>query len=352
MNNTYPTFNELKNPMNTLFIAEMSGNHNKSFDRALDIVDAAYLSGADAVKLQTYTPDTITMKSQSPNFLIKGTLWDGMTLHDLYSNTFMPWEWQQDIRDKVKALGMLFISTPFDFSAVDFLFKINVDAYKIASPEIIDIPLLEYISETGKPIILSTGMASLGEIEKAVNTILKGNSKNITLLKCTSSYPAPVHQMNLSVIPELSKIFSLPVGLSDHSMGNEAPIVAAALGAVVFEKHLTLSRKDGGLDADFSIEPSEFKSMVDSVKLAKSALGSISFGPTASEMVPYKFRRSIYVSSPIKKGGVLTSSNVRCIRPGGGLLPEHFNEVLGRVSRCDLDPGTPLDWSMLESVNG
>jgi pseudaminic acid synthase len=351
MSNLYPNIGELKNIKNNFFIAEMSGNHNKSFDRAIDIVEAAHRSGANAVKLQTYTPDTITMDSKNINFLIKGTLWDGMTLHDLYSHTFMPWEWQKDLRDKIKELDMLFISTPFDYTAVDFLYDLDVDAFKIASPEIIDIPLLKYISDTGKPIILSTGMATLGEIEKAINTISKGKSSNITLLKCTSAYPAPVEQMNLSVLPVLSKLFSLPVGLSDHSMGNEAALVAASLGAVVFEKHLTLSRMDGGLDSDFSIEPAEFKSMVDSVKIAKSALGEITFGPTTSELIPYKFRRSIYVVKPIKKGDILNNKSVMSIRPGGGLLPEYFDVVIGKVARYDLEPGTPLNWTMLENCD-
>ena len=326
----------------------MSGNHNKSFDRALEIIKAAYKSGADAVKLQTYTPDTITMKSSEPNFLIKGTLWDGMTLYDLYDQTYMPWEWQKDLRVEIKKLGMLFISTPFDFSAVDFLYDIKIDAYKIASPEIIDIPLLKYLSETGKPIILSTGMASLGEIENAIDVILKGKTKNLTLLKCTSAYPAPIEQMNLSVIPILSKLFDLPVGLSDHSMGIEAPIVAGALGAVVFEKHMTLSRSDGGLDSEFSIEPQEFELMVNSVKLAKNALGSVRFGPTRDESAPYKYRRSIYVSKAIKKGEIITDLNIKCIRPGGGLLPEYFQELIGKKARYDLEAGLPIHWDMVE----
>ena len=351
MRNSYPSVAELKNSKNTFFIAEMSGNHNKSYDRAISIVEAAHSSGANAVKLQTYTPDTITMNSNNANFRISGTLWDGMTLHDLYSQTFMPWEWQKALRDKIKELGMFFISTPFDFTAVDFLFDIDVDAFKIASPEIIDTPLLKYISETGKPIILSTGMATLGEIDKAVDIISKGKSSNITILKCTSAYPAPVDQMNLSVLPILSKLFSLPVGLSDHSMGNEAALVAASLGAVVFEKHITLSRSDGGLDSDFSIEPAEFKAMVDSVKIAKSALGEIVFGPTVSELIPHKFRRSIYVVAPIKKGDVINNTNVRSIRPGGGLLPEYFDSVIGKFARYDLEPGTPLNWTMLESCD-
>lgn len=346
--NKYPDQLYLNNNRNSLFIAEMSGNHNKSFDRAMQIVRAAQTSGADAVKLQTFTPDTITMKSSEPNFMIKGTLWDGMTLHDLYEKIYMPWDWQVDLAAEIRNMGMLFISSPFDNSAVDFLFKIGVDAYKVASPEIIDIPLLKYISETGVPVIMSTGMASLGEIEKAVNVILSGKTKNLTLLKCTSAYPAPIDQMNLAVIPVLAKVFELPVGLSDHSMGIEAPIVAGSLGAVIFEKHLTLSRAEGGLDSEFSIEPHEFELMVKSVKLAKISLGSVKFGPTINETTPYKFRRSLYVSTLIKKGEILTDKNIKSIRPGGGILPEFFYDLLGKRARYDLNPGLPLIWDMVE----
>lgn len=331
------------------FIAEMSGNHNKSFERAAKIVEEAKRANANAIKVQTFKPDSITLRSKNPPFQIKGSLWDGMTLYDLYEKSYLPWEWHKDLMQMTHDLGMKFIATPFDNESVDFLAGLGVDSIKIASPEIIDIPLIKFIAEIGKPIILSTGMATLGEIELAVSAIRsKSQEVDLAILKCTSAYPAPVDQMNLSTIPILRDLFQTRIGLSDHTIGIESAVVAAALGATVFEKHLTLDRRGGGIDDKFSSEPHEFLLMTEAVITAKKSLGSIRFGPTIEEEVPYKYRRSLYASSDIKTGEVFTHENIKSIRPGGGILPVFYDDVIGKKSRKDINFATPITWDLID----
>ena len=328
----------------TYFIAEMSGNHAKKFDEAVAIITAAKEAGADAVKLQTYTPDTITIKCDSDYFRIKGSLWDGDTLHDLYSKAYMPWEWQPKLKKIANDLGMDLFSSPFDRTSVDFLESMNVPAYKIASCELIDLPLIRYTARTGKPIIMSTGMASQDEIAEAVQAANSGGAKGIILLKCTSSYPAPPESMNLKTIPQMEKTFKVPVGLSDHTMSLIVPVSAVSLGACVIEKHFAVSRSHPSCDSEFSLEPSEFKAMVDAVRLAEKALGGVHYGGTDQETVAKGHRRSLFVVENIKAGELLTEKNIRSIRPGNGLLPKYWDDVLGKKAIRDIARGTPLKW--------
>ena len=329
-------------------IAEMSANHGHSFERAVEILHAAKDAGADAVKLQTYTPDTITIASNRSEFRVGGgTLWDGRNLHDLYAEAYTPWDWQPRLKKAAEDLGMDLFSSAFDSTAVDFLEQMNVPAHKVASFELVDIPLIQRMALTGKPLIMSTGMATAGEIEEALQSARDGGATQIALLKCTSAYPAPAEEMNLRTIPEMSRRFGVPVGLSDHTMGITAPVAAVALGACIIEKHLTLSRSMPGPDSVFSLEPQEFKTMVDAVRTAEKSLGEVQFGLSAKEEASRAFRRSLFVVEDVKQGEVFTASNVRSIRPGYGLHTRHLAEVLGKHAARDTERGTPLSWELV-----
>ena len=330
-------------------IGEMSGNHNQSIDRALKIVETAAEIGLHAVKLQTYTADTITLNINKNEFFIKdgNSLWEGRSLYELYDEAHTPWDWHEPIMKKANELGILCFSSPFDETAVDFLEELNVPAYKVASPEIIHIPLVEKIISTGKPIIVSTGMASFEEITDVVDMIKKSKN-NFALLKCPSSYPASPQFSNISTIPDIREKFQCEVGLSDHTLGMAASIAAVAHGATIIEKHFTLNRADGGVDSAFSLEPKEMKNLVIETERARSSIGNISYGPTESEKGNIKFRRSIYISSDITKGDHLDSNNIKVIRPGLGLLPKYYNHILGKKVNQDLKAGTALTWDFIE----
>lgn len=325
-------------------IAEMSANHGQSYERAEAIVRAAAKSGADAVKLQTYTADTLTIPCDAEPFRIKGTLWEGRTLHDLYGEAYTPWEWQPRLAAVARELGVHLFSTPFDATAVDFLEKMDVPAHKVASFEIVDIPLLRCIAATGKPVVMSTGMASLAEIDEAVRALREGGCTQLALLKCTSAYPAPPASMNLRTIPHLAEAFGVPAGLSDHTLGTAVPVAAVALGACIIEKHFTLSRADGGPDAAFSLEPDEFSEMVRAVRTAEAALGRVNYAVSDKERQSRVFRRSLFVVRDVKQGEIFTPDNVRSIRPAHGLHPRHHDEIMGRRAARDMACGTPLNW--------
>lgn len=332
----------------TYIIAELSANHNQNFEQAVRIIHAAKDAGADAVKLQTYTADTITLRSDKECFRISGgTLWDGRTLHDLYQQAFTPWEWQPKLKQIADELGMHLFSSAFDDSAVDFLEQMNVPAHKVASFELVDIGLIQKMARTGKPLIMSTGMASAEEINEAVRAARGAGARQIALLKCTSAYPAPPEEANLLTIPELAQRFDCPAGLSDHTMGIAVPVAAVTLGACIIEKHLCLARADGGPDSAFSLEPEEFKAMVDAVRTVEKALGSSRFSPGKREANSLKFRRSLFVVENVKRGEAFTKQNVRSIRPADGLHPRHLSEVLGQRAACDIERGTPLSWALV-----
>jgi len=319
-----------------------------SSKQAQKIVEAAKDAGADAVKLQTYTPDTITIACDREPFRIGGgTLWDGKTLHELYGEAYMPWEWQPKLKKVAEELGMECFSSAFDESAVDFLETMNVPAHKVASCELVDLPLIQKMAATGKPLIMSTGMATLEEIEEAVATARGAGAKQVALLKCTSAYPAPPEEMNLRTIPELGRRFDVPVGLSDHTMDIAVPVAAVSLGACLIEKHLTLSRAEGGPDSGFSLEPAEFKAMVEAVRTAESAMGAVYFGVSEREASSRAFRRSLFVVRDLKKGEKFTSDNIRSIRPGHGLHTRHLAEVLGKTAAFDIVQGTPVSWDLV-----
>jgi pseudaminic acid synthase len=329
-------------------IAEVSANHHQSLEVAEDILRAAKQAGADAVKLQTYTPDTITLASDRKEFHIGGgTVWDGRTLHDLYAEAYMPWEWQPRLKKVAGELGMDLLSSAFDSTAVNFLEEMGVPAHKVASFELVDIALIQRMARTGKPLIMSTGMATVEEIEEALQCAREAGATEIALLKCTSAYPAPAEEMNLLTIPEMARRFGVPVGLSDHTMGIAAPVAAVALGACIIEKHLTLSRSTKGPDSAFSLEPQEFKAMVDAVRTVEKALGEVHFGPSGKEEASRAFRRSLFVVEDVKKGEAFTAANVRSIRPGDGLHPRHLTEVLGKSAAQGIKRGTPLTWEFV-----
>jgi pseudaminic acid synthase len=332
----------------TYVIAEVSANHGQRFEQAVAIVRAAKEAGADAVKLQTYTADTITIACNRPEFLIKGTLWEGRNLHDLYREAYTPWEWQPRLSEIARGLGMDLFSSPFDATAVDFLESMNVPAYKLASFELVDLPLIQKMAKTGKPLIMSTGMAVVEEIDEAVRTAREAGATQIALLKCTSAYPAPPDEMNLRTIPELSRRFGVPAGLSDHTLGTAVPIAAVALGACIIEKHLTLSRSEPGPDSAFSLQPDEFKATVDAIRIAEKALGEVHFGFSANEESSRVFRRSLFVVAGVKRGELFTAENVRSIRPGQGLHTRYLPEIIGRRAACDIERGTPLSWELVE----
>lgn len=327
-------------------IAEMSGNHNQSLERALEIVDAAAEAGAHALKLQTYTADTMTMKG-AYTIQDEKSLWNGEELHTLYQKAYTPWEWHQPIFDRAKEKGMLAFSTPFDASAVDFLEELNVPAYKIASFENNDLPLIKKVAQTGKPVIMSTGVATLSMIEDAVTTLRNNGCEDFVLLKCTSTYPATPENTNLVTIPHLSQMFNCHTGLSDHTMGIGAAIASVALGATVIEKHFTLRRADGGVDSAFSIEPHELKSLVTESERAFLSLGKIQYGVQKAEENSLKFKRSIYIAKDLKVGDVLSTDNIQVIRPGDGLQPKYYEMLLGKKVNKDLKKGTPLSFENL-----
>ncbi len=335
-------------PDNPVFIiAEMSANHNQDYDRAVEIIRAAHAAGADAVKIQTYTPDTITIDCDNEYFRIKGTLWEGRTLHDLYGEAYTPWDWQPKLKAEAEKLGLVFFSTPFDHTAVDFLEDMNVPCHKIASFELVDIPLIKKVAATGKPVIMSTGMGTEAEIEEAVDAFRAAGGTELALLKCTSAYPAPPEEMNLRTIPYLAEKFHVVSGLSDHTMGIEMPIAAVALGAGIIEKHFCLARSEGGPDSAFSLEPAEFKAMVEGIRKTEKALGSVRFALTEKQKESAIFRRSLFVTRNVKAGDVFTDNNVRSIRPGHGLHTRHLSEILGRKASRDIVKGTPLDWKLI-----
>lgn len=326
-------------------VAEMSANHHHDFDRAVRILHAAKEAGADAVKLQTYTPDTLTIDCDNEHFRVgEGTIWEGYNLYKLYGEAYTPWDWQPRLKEMADDIGLDIFSTPFDHTAVDFLEELGMPAYKIASFEVVDLPLLRRIAGTGKPIIMSTGMAGLAEIEEAVRTIRGAGGEQLALLKCTSAYPADPADMNLHTIPHLAGAFGVPVGLSDHTLGIAVPVAAVAVGACIVEKHFTLSRDEPGPDSAFSLEPEEFRQMVEAVRVAEKALGEVSYDMTAREEASRVFRRSLFVVKDVKAGEEFTAENVRSIRPGYGLHTRHLDEVLGRRAACDVERGTPLSW--------
>ncbi len=337
--NKYPAF----------IIAELSANHQQKFDIAARTIEAAAAAGADAIKLQTYTPDTMTIDSDKEHFQIKqGTIWDGKTLYQLYQEAYTPWEWQPRLKKLAEELGLICFSTPFDQSAVDFLESMGVPAYKVASFEITDIPLIEYIASKQKPIIISTGIAALGDIEEALQACKSNGNDQIALLKCTSAYPAPFEEANLRTIPDMARRFKTVVGLSDHSLGISVPLAAVALGASVIEKHFILDRCLGGPDAPFSLEPDKFKSMVSNIREVEKALGEVRYDLNEKSSRSREFSRSLFAVEDIAQGEIMTEKNVKSIRPGYGLHPKHLRDVIGKKFNKATKRGTPLTWELFE----
>lgn len=334
---------------NPFIIAEMSGNHNHSLDRALKIVEAAAEAGVDAVKLQTYTADTMTIDKSDGEFRItdEDSLWKGYSLYELYQKAHTPWEWHKPIFERCRDLGILCFSTPFDASAVDFLEALDCPTYKIASFENIDLPLIKKVAKTGKPIIASTGMATVAELDDLVRTARENGCKDLTLLKCTSSYPATPEGTNLRTIPHMRELFHCNIGLSDHTLGIGVAVASVAFGAAVIEKHFTLSRAEGGVDAAFSMEPKEMAQLVQECRTAWEALGEVSYNLSEQEKKSLQFRRSLYVVEDMKAGDVLTEKNLRCIRPGRGLAPKYYDVVIGKNVKKDIKKGTPFSWLLL-----
>jgi len=332
-------------------VAEMSANHNRDFDNAVKIIHAAHAAGADAIKLQTYTPDTITLDCNNEYFRIdKGTIWDGRSLYSLYKEAYMPWEWQPKLKEVAESIGIDFFSAPFDFSSVDFLEKLEIPVYKVASFEVIDIPLLKRIAQTKKPIIMSTGMATLVEIDEAVDAVKTGGCDQLALLKCCSAYPAPANHMNLKTIRHMSETFGIPAGLSDHTLGIAAAVTSVAFGACIIEKHFTLSRSLPGPDSAFSLEPDEFRSMVKNVREAEQAIGEIVYN-SEHDRPNRAFRRSLFAVKDIEVGSVFTSENVRSIRPGCGLKPKYLPDIIGQKATEPIKRGTPLEWKHIIRSN-
>ena len=330
-------------------IAELSANHMNDFDIAVKTIEAMVEAGADAVKFQTFTPDTITIDCDNEYFQIKqGTVWDGQVLHNLYEDAYMPWDWQPKLKKIAENLGLIVFSSPFDKTSVDFLEDMDVPAYKIASFEITDIPLIEYVASKGKPLIISTGIASFEDIELAVKTCLDVGNDEIALLKCTSSYPAPLEEINLNTIPDIKEKFNVVVGLSDHTLGGEVSTAAVALGANIIEKHFILDRAMGGPDSEFSMEPGEFKLMVDSIRNVEKALGEVSYELSDNMKANREFSRSLFVVRDMKKDDVISEDNVRSIRPGFGLHPKYLKELLGKKVNKDLKKGTPFELKFIK----
>jgi pseudaminic acid synthase len=330
-------------------IAEMSGNHNQSLERALDIVEAAAKAGAHALKIQTYTADTMTLNLENEEFSINdpNSLWNGKNLYQLYEQAYTPWEWHKPIFDKCRELGMIPFSTPFDETSVDFLEELNVPFYKIASFENNDIPLIRKVAATGKPMIISTGMATAGELDETVRAAREAGCKDLVLLKCTSTYPATPENTNISTIPHMSKLFNCQVGLSDHTLGTGVAVASVALGATVVEKHFTLSRADGGVDSAFSMEPDEMRALVIETERAWQAMGKVSYGATEAERASLKFRRSLYVAKDMKAGDEFTKENLRIVRPGYGLPPKYYDTLIGKRANQEIKKGTPLSLELI-----
>jgi len=339
---------EISDTSPTFIVAELSANHNQKYEVAVETIKEAKRIGADAIKLQTYTADTITIESEKPYFRInQGTLWDGKTLYQLYKEAFTPWEWQPKLKKIAEEMGLICFSSPFDKTAVDFLEQMNVPAFKIASFEITDIPLIEYIASKEKPMIISTGIARLADIEEALDACKKMGNHQIALLKCTSAYPTPLEEVNLKTIPNLKETFHTIVGLSDHSLGISIPIAAVALGAKIIEKHFILDRKLGGPDAAFSLEPHEFEVMVRSVRDVEKALGQVQYELTEKMKRSREHARSLFVVKDIAPGEIFSADNVRSIRPGNGLAPKYLNAVFGRKAKMEIKKGTPLSWNLM-----
>ena len=333
---------------NTFIIAELSANHGGSLEVALETVRAAKRAGADAIKLQTYKPETITLRCDKEDFVVSGgTIWDGRSLYDLYQEAHTPWEWHKEIFECAKQEGLICFSSPFDTTAVDFLETLNVPAYKIASFEITDIPLIKYAASKGKPMILSTGIATLEDIELALSACREAGATDIALLKCTSSYPAPIDQANLCMIQEFERRFNVVPGLSDHTLGATVPLLSVAMGAKIIEKHFILDKSLGGPDASFSLDESEFKEMVDAIRLAEKALGRVSFELTEKQKQGRSFSRSLYVSKDIKMGERFTEENVRSVRPGFGAHPKHLKDIIGKKASVDLEAGTRFSLDLI-----
>jgi N-acetylneuraminate synthase len=327
----------------------MSGNHNQSLERALEIVEAAAKAGAHALKIQTYTPDTMTLDLDEREFHISDpkSLWAGTSLYKLYGEAYTPWEWHQPIFDRARELGVIAFSTPFDDSAVDFLETLDVPCYKIASFENTDLPLIRRVAATGKPLIISTGMATVAELDETVRAAREAGCQDLVLLKCTSTYPASAENTNILTIPHMRELFGCEVGLSDHTMGVGVSVASVALGATVIEKHFTLNRADGGVDSTFSMEPDEMAQLVLETERAWQALGHVGYGPTDAEKKSIQFRRTLYVVQDLKAGDVLTRENLRAIRPGLGLPPKYFEQVLGKAAKQDIKRGTALEWNLI-----
>lgn len=328
-------------------IAEMSANHAGSLARAKEIIHAAKESGADCIKIQTYTPDTLTIDCDNKYFHISDGTWEGENLYHLYEKAYTPWEWQRELKEEAEKVGIDFLSTPFDKSAVDFLEELDVDFYKIASFELVDLPLISYVASKEKPIILSTGMATIGEIEEAVNAVRNAGGGQLALLRCASAYPAVTDEMNLKTMQNMAEVFGVPVGLSDHSMGSVGAVAAVALGAGIIEKHFCLDRSIENPDASFSMNPEEFCQMVKDIRQAQKAVGCVKYGVTKQEESSIAFRRSVFCVQDIKKGEQLTEDNIRIIRPGYGLAPKYYQQVLGQRALCDIARGTPIRFELI-----
>ena len=345
------TFSLTENTKESVFVvAEVSANHNQQFDLAEKMIKVAKECGADAVKFQAYTPDTLTINADNKYFRIEHPEWGGQTLYELYKKAYTPWKWFKKLKKVADDSGILFFATAFDKTSVDFLEELNVRFHKISSFELVDLPLIEYAAKTKKPLIMSTGMADICEIQEAVTTARNAGAKEIVLLKCVSSYPARPEEMNLKTIPHMKELFGCPVGISDHSLGIGASVCAVALGASVVEKHFTLSRKLKTPDSFFSIEPEELKQLVESIRIAEKALGKVHYGLTEEEQKSKSFRRSLFVVEDIKKGGVFSEGNIRSIRPAGGLEPKYIDAVLGRRAKVNVKSGTPLTWDLIEAL--
>lgn len=329
-------------------IAEMSANHNGNIDKAFNIIKMAKASGADAVKLQTYKPDTITLDMKTPEFMIEGGLWGGQSLYELYESAYMPWDWHKPLFNYAKQLDITIFSSPFDSTAVDLLEDLNAPAYKIASFEAVDLPLIRYVASTKKPMIISTGMADADEIQEAVDAARSAGCEQLVLLHCVSGYPAPSDDYNLHTIPDMQQRFAVPVGLSDHTLDNTTAIASVALGACVIEKHVTLDRCGGGPDDSFSLEPIELKALCDGAKTAWRALGQVNYARKSSEQANVKFRRSLYVVKSLQAGEMITPEHIKSVRPGYGLAPKYWDEVMGKRAKFDISKGTALSWEMLQ----
>lgn len=328
-------------------IAEMSANHAGSLERAKEIIHAAKEAGADCIKIQTYTPDTITIDCDNQYFHISDGTWNGENLYQLYQKAYTPWEWQADLKAEADKVGIDFFSTPFDNTAVDFLENIGVEFYKIASFELVDIPLIEYVASKGKPVIMSTGMATLSEIDEAVDAVRKQGNDKIALLRCASAYPAITDEMNLRTMQNMKETFGVPVGLSDHSMGSVGAVTAVALGANIIEKHFCLDRSIENPDSSFSMNPNEYKQMVEDIRQAEKAMGCVQYGPSEQEQSSLIFRRSIFCVQDIKKGEQFTENNIRIIRPGNGLNPKFYPFIIGKTALCNIKRGEPLNFDMI-----